>query len=301
MDAEVDTESKPSGRDARKFTKHRPVIEPVEEGLAGLTEIAKNNDSSRRDKEGIVPASVAEQTAMVEPTPMAESAPVAAHTPTLEQTPVVNPTPSDRAKTGNRAMTFLIAMIAIGGAISAVIFALLLRELQVAAELNRQGIRLNQEALDVARDSAQRQLRAYASILEFKCGACGDNAGPDEVFVKAGNDGQTPALNVYSSIGWNAGDPACGAIGSGFVYTYSQARYFKTLRMFGKDARDVASFDLNREVVQQARATNRRLCVYGTVNYATVFQDLGERETRFCYWYTRGSERIACEEQNDQN
>ncbi|MFL6805984.1 MAG: hypothetical protein ACJ8FM_18560 [Xanthobacteraceae bacterium] len=299
MDAEVDTESKPSGRDARKFTKHRPVIEPVEEGLAGLTEIAKNNDSSRRDKEGIVPASVAEQTAMVEPTPMAESAPVAAHTP--EQTPVVNPTPSDRAKTGNRAMTFLIAMIAIGGAISAVIFALLLRELQVAAELNRQGIRLNQEALDVARDSAQRQLRAYASILEFKCGACGDNAGPDEVFVKAGNDGQTPALNVYSSIGWNAGDPACGAIGSGFVYTYSQARYFKTLRMFGKDARDVASFDLNREVVQQARATNRRLCVYGTVNYATVFQDLGERETRFCYWYTRGSERIACEEQNDQN
>jgi len=32
-----------------------------------------------------------------------------------------------------------------------------------------------------------------------------------------------------------------------------------------------------------------------------VFQDLGERETRFCYWYTRGSERIACEEQNDQN
>ncbi|MFL4977853.1 MAG: hypothetical protein ACJ8FV_05195 [Xanthobacteraceae bacterium] len=299
MDAEVDTESKPSGRDARKFTKHRPVIEPVEEGLAGLTEIAKNNDSSRRDKEGIVPASVAEQTAMVEPTPMAESAPVAAHTP--EQTPVVNPTPSDRAKTGNRAMTFLIAMIAIGGAISAVIFALLLREMQVAAELNRQGIRLNQEALDVARDSAQRQLRAYASILEFKCGACGDNAGPDEVFVKAGNDGQTPALNVYSSIGWNAGDPACGAIGSGFVYTYSQARYFKTLRMFGKDARDVASFDLNREVVQQARATNRRLCVYGTVNYATVFQDLGERETRFCYWYTRGSERIACEEQNDQN
>ncbi|MFL6936355.1 MAG: hypothetical protein ACJ8EJ_17075 [Xanthobacteraceae bacterium] len=299
MDAEVDTESKPSGRDARKFTKHRPVIEPVEEGLAGLTEIAKNNDSSRRDKEGIVPASVAEQTAVVEPTPMAESAPVAAHTP--EQTPVVNPTPSDRAKTGNRAMTFLIAMIAIGGAISAVIFALLLREMQVAAELNRQGIRLNQEALDVARDSAQRQLRAYASILEFKCGACGDNAGPDEVFVKAGNDGQTPALNVYSSIGWNAGDPACGAIGSGFVYTYSQARYFKTLRMFGKDARDVASFDLNREVVQQARATNRRLCVYGTVNYATVFQDLGERETRFCYWYTRGSERIACEEQNDQN
>ncbi|MFL4982392.1 MAG: hypothetical protein ACJ8EN_02310 [Xanthobacteraceae bacterium] len=299
MDAEVDTESKPSGRDARKFTKHRPVIEPVEEGLAGLTEIAKNNDSSRRDKEGIVPASVAEQTAMVEPTPMAESAPVAAHTP--EQTPVVNPTPSDRAKTGNRAMTFLIAMIAIGGAISAVIFALLLREMQVAAELNRQGIRLNQEALDVARDTAQRQLRAYASILEFKCGACGDNAGPDEVFVKAGNDGQTPALNVYSSIGWNAGDPACGAIGSGFVYTYSQARYFKTLRMFGKDARDVASFDLNREVVQQARATNRRLCVYGTVNYATVFQDLGERETRFCYWYTRGSERIACEEQNDQN
>ncbi|MFL5068310.1 MAG: hypothetical protein ACJ8D9_01850 [Xanthobacteraceae bacterium] len=299
MDAEVDTESKPSGRDARKFTKHRPVIEPVEEGLAGLTEIAKNNDSSRRDKEGIVPASVAEQTAMVEPTPMAESAPVAAHTP--EQTPVVNPTPSDRAKTGNRAMTFLIAMIAIGGAISAVIFALLLREMQVAAELNRQGIRLNQEALDVARDSAQRQLRAYASIFEFKCGACGDNAGPDEVFVKAGNDGQTPALNVYSSIGWNAGDPACGAIGSGFVYTYSQARYFKTLRMFGKDARDVASFDLNREVVQQARATNRRLCVYGTVNYATVFQDLGERETRFCYWYTRGSERIACEEQNDQN
>ncbi|MFL5000399.1 MAG: hypothetical protein ACJ8DY_08450 [Xanthobacteraceae bacterium] len=299
MDAEVDTESKPSGRDARKFTKHRPVIEPVEEGLAGLTEIAKNNDSSRRDKEGIVPASVAEQTPVVEPTPMAESAPVAAHTP--EQTPVVNPTPSDRAKTGNRAMTFLIAMIAIGGAISAVIFALLLREMQVAAELNRQGIRLNQEALDVARDSAQRQLRAYASILEFKCGACGDNAGPDEVFVKAGNDGQTPALNVYSSIGWNAGDPACGAIGSGFVYTYSQARYFKTLRMFGKDARDVASFDLNREVVQQARATNRRLCVYGTVNYATVFQDLGERETRFCYWYTRGSERIACEEQNDQN
>ncbi|MFL5065846.1 MAG: hypothetical protein ACJ8DX_16340 [Xanthobacteraceae bacterium] len=299
MDAEVDTESKPSGRDARKFTKHRPVIEPVEEGLAGLTEIAKNNDSSRRDKEGIVPASVAEQTPVVEPTPMAESAPVAAHTP--EQTPVVNPTPSDRAKTGNRAMTFLIAMIAIGGAISAVIFALLLREMQVAAELNRQGIRLNQEALDVARDTAQRQLRAYASILEFKCGACGDNAGPDEVFVKAGNDGQTPALNVYSSIGWNAGDPACGAIGSGFVYTYSQARYFKTLRMFGKDARDVASFDLNREVVQQARATNRRLCVYGTVNYATVFQDLGERETRFCYWYTRGSERIACEEQNDQN
>jgi hypothetical protein len=299
VDAEVDTESKPSGRDARKFTKHRPVIEPVEEGLAGLTEIAKNNDSSRRDKEGIVPASVAEQTAMVEPTPMAESAPVAAHTP--EQTPVVNPTPSDRAKTGNRAMTFLIAMIAVGGAISAVIFALLLREMQVAAELNRQGIRLNQEALDVARDSAQRQLRAYASILEFKCGACGDNAGPDEVFVKAGNDGQTPALNVYSSIGWNAGDPACGAIGSGFVYTYSQARYFKTLRMFGKDARDVASFDLNREVVQQARATNRRLCVYGTVNYATVFQDLGERETRFCYWYTRGSERIACEEHNDQN
>ncbi|MFL6974704.1 MAG: hypothetical protein ACJ8F2_22555 [Xanthobacteraceae bacterium] len=299
MDAEVDTESKPSGRDARKFTKHRPVIEPVEEGLAGLTEIAKNNDSSRRDKEGILPASVAEQTPVVEPTPMAESAPVAAHTP--EQTPVVNPTPSDRAKTGNRAMTFLIAMIAIGGAISAVIFALLLREMQVAAELNRQGIRLNQEALDVARDTAQRQLRAYASILEFKCGACGDNAGPDEVFVKAGNDGQTPALNVYSSIGWNAGDPACGAIGSGFVYTYSQARYFKTLRMFGKDARDVASFDLNREVVQQARATNRRLCVYGTVNYATVFQDLGERETRFCYWYTRGSERIACEEQNDQN
>ncbi|MFL5032462.1 MAG: hypothetical protein ACJ8E1_21530 [Xanthobacteraceae bacterium] len=299
MDAEVDTESKPSGRDARKFTKHRPVIEPVEEGLAGLTEIAKNNDSSRRDKEGIVPASVAEQTPVVEPTPMAESAPVAAHTP--EQTPGVNPTPSDRAKTGNRAMTFLIAMIAIGGAISAVIFALLLREMQVAAELNRQGIRLNQEALDVARDTAQRQLRAYASILEFKCGACGDNAGPDEVFVKAGNDGQTPALNVYSSIGWNAGDPACGAIGSGFVYTYSQARYFKTLRMFGKDARDVASFDLNREVVQQARATNRRLCVYGTVNYATVFQDLGERETRFCYWYTRGSERIACEEQNDQN
>ncbi|MFL4969484.1 MAG: hypothetical protein ACJ8EU_12200 [Xanthobacteraceae bacterium] len=299
MDAEVDTESKPSGRDARKFTKHRPVIEPVEEGLAGLTEIAKNNDSSRRDKEGIVPASVAEQTPVVEPTRMAESAPVAAHTP--EQTPVVNPTPSDRAKTGNRAMTFLIAMIAIGGAISAVIFALLLREMQVAAELNRQGIRLNQEALDVARDTAQRQLRAYASILEFKCGACGDNAGPDEVFVKAGNDGQTPALNVYSSIGWNAGDPACGAIGSGFVYTYSQARYFKTLRMFGKDARDVASFDLNREVVQQARATNRRLCVYGTVNYATVFQDLGERETRFCYWYTRGSERIACEEQNDQN
>ncbi|MFL5047060.1 MAG: hypothetical protein ACJ8EA_19670 [Xanthobacteraceae bacterium] len=299
MDAEVDTESKPSGRDARKFTKHRPVIEPVEEGLAGLTEIAKKKDSSRRDKEGIVPASVAEQTPVVEPTPMAESAPVAAHTP--EQTPVVNPTPSDRAKTGNRAMTFLIAMIAIGGAISAVIFALLLREMQVAAELNRQGIRLNQEALDVARDSAQRQLRAYASILEFKCGACGDNAGPDEVFVKAGNDGQTPALNVYSSIGWNAGDPACGAIGSGFVYTYSQARYFKTLRMFGKDARDVASFDLNREVVQQARATNRRLCVYGTVNYATVFQDLGERETRFCYWYTRGSERIPCEEQNDQN
>jgi len=301
VDAEVDTESKPSGRDARKFTKHRPVIEPVEEGLASLTEIAKNNDTSRRDKEGIVPASVAEPTAAVEPTPVAESAPVAEHTPTLEQAPVVNPTPSDRAKTGNRAMTFLIALIAIGGAISAVIFALLLREMQVAAELNRQGIRLNQEALDVARDTAQRQLRAYTSILEFKCGACGDNAGPDEVFVKAGNDGQTPALNVYSSIGWNASDPACGAIGSGFVYTYSQARYFKTLRTFGKDARDVAGFDLNREVVQQARATNRRLCVYGTVNYATVFQDLGERETRFCYWYTRGSERIPCEEQNDQN
>jgi type II secretory pathway pseudopilin PulG len=300
VDADVDTKSKASGRDAIGSTKRRPVIEPIEDGLAGITEIRRDNEAARRDEQGAAPASAAAPLA-VDETPVAGEAPAAEQAPAAEPAPVPAPTRHERAARGNRAMTFLLAVIAIVGTISAVIFALLLREMQTAAELNRQGIRLNQEALDVARDSAQRQLRAYASILEFKCGACGDNAGPDEVFVKAGNDGQTPALNVYSSIGWNAGDPACGAIGGGFAYTYSQARYFKSLRTFGKDARDLATFDLNREVVQQARATNRRLCVYGTVNYATVFNDLGERETRFCYWYSRGSERTPCEEQNDHN
>jgi len=305
VDSGIATESKASGRNETGSAKRRPVIEPVEDGLAGLTEIPRDKDTSRRNEEAVRAPTAeetlkVEQSAAAEHTPAAEETSVAEPMPAAPQTPTAAPIASDRPKGSNRLLTFLVAVIAIVGVISVAIFALLLREMQTAAELSRQGIRLNQELLDVTRDGAQRQLRAYASIQEFKCGACGDNAGPDEVFVKAGNDGQTPALNVYASIGWNAGDPACGAIGSGFTYTYTQARYFKSLRTFGKDTRDIASFDLNREVVQEARAANRRLCVYGTVNYSTVFNDLGERETRFCYWYSRG-ERVPCEEQNDQN
>lgn len=200
----------------------------------------------------------------------------------------------ERTRKRDRALVFLIAIIAIGGAISAAAFALLLRELQISADLTRQGIAL-------ARSNTQMQLRAYASVQDFKCGSCGDNAGPDEVSLRASNDGQTPALNVYAQIGWNTGDARCGAVGGGFGYTYTQARYFKNLRTFGKDARDVTTFDVNREAVQQARSTNNRLCVFGSVNYATIFNDLGERETRFCYWYARGTERAPCEDRNDQN
>jgi hypothetical protein len=298
VDADVVAKSKASDRDAAEGAKRRPVIEPVEDGLAGITEIARDKPSAVDDKAPAPTSPFAAAHTETKPPVRAAAAEQAPETPATVQVPPAS-TRRERPK-GNRLLTFLVFIMALGGAASAVFFALLLREMQDGAELTRQGIRLNQEALEVARTTAQRQLRAYASIQEFKCGACGDNAGPDEVFVKAGNDGQTPALNVYSSIGWNAGDPACGTGGSGFNYAYSQARYFRNLRSFGKDARDAASFDLNREVVQQAKGSNRRLCVYGTISYWTVFDDLGERETRFCYWYNRG-ERLPCEGQNDQN
>jgi len=194
----------------------------------------------------------------------------------------------------DRKIFFLVSVIALGGLASAVVFGLLLREMQAAGELTRDSIR-------VYKETTQRQLRAYAGVLDFKCGACGDNAGPEEVLVRADNEGQTPAFNIYGRIGWNAGDMRCGASNSGFSYNYTQARYFKALRTFSKDARDIAAFDVNREVVQEARGTNKRLCVYGSVNYTTIFDDLGERETRFCYWYTRGSDRVTCEDHNGQN
>jgi hypothetical protein len=194
----------------------------------------------------------------------------------------------------DRRILFLTSVIAIGGVVGVIVFALLLREMRIAADLTREGIRLNKE-------TAQRQLRAYASVADFRCGACGDNAGADEVSVAVVNEGQTPAINIYSRIGWDASDGRCGTRGSGFSYDYAQARYFSKLRTFRKEARDAAAFDVNRDVVQQARGANRRLCVYGTVNYATIFNDLGDRETRFCYWYTRGADRIPCEDHNDQN
>jgi hypothetical protein len=303
VDADVVANGKASDRDAAEGAKRRPVIEPVEDGLAGITEIARDKPSAGAHEGATAALAAAPAPAETQP-PVAAAREQAPEPPPAARArvaePPVAPARRERAK-GSRLLTFLVFIMAIGGAASAVIFALLLREMQDGAELTRQGIRLNQEALEVARATAQRQLRAYASIQEFKCGACGDNAGPDEVFVKAGNDGQTPALNVYSSIGWNAGDPACGTPGSGFNYAYSQARYFRNLRSFGKDARDTAGFDLNREVVQQAKGANRRLCVFGTISYSTVFDDLGERETHFCYWYGRGGERLPCEDQNDQN
>ena len=207
----------------------------------------------------------------------------------------------ERLKKRDRAMVFLITVIAIGGLVSAVIFGLLLYQMQIDAELARQGIRLNREAVEIARANTQNQLRAYASILEFRCGACGDNAGPDEVFLKVANDGQTPAINVVSNIGWNAGDERCGTAGSGFAYAYTQARYFKTFRTLGRGVQDLTTFEVDREAVPKAKSENKRLCVFGSVNYATIFKDLGERETRFCYWYSRGSERAPCEDRNDQN
>jgi hypothetical protein len=199
----------------------------------------------------------------------------------------------DRVRKRDRSFFFLLSVIAIGSLLSAATFGLLLY-------LNWESIRLNREAVDVARQGTQRQLRAYVSAEDFKCGGCGDNAGADEVFVKIANAGRTPAFNVYARIGWSA-DARCGTAGSGFTYTYAQARYFQSFRTLAKDVRDTTTFDLNRDAVQQARTSNTRLCVYGTVNYATAFSDLGERETRFCYWYSRGSQRAACEDQNDQN
>jgi hypothetical protein len=194
----------------------------------------------------------------------------------------------------DRRLVFLTTILAVGGLASMVVFGLVLYQMHA-------GLRLNREAFDLARESTQRQLRAYMGMQDFKCGGCGDNAGPDEVVLRAGNDGQTPALNVYGRIGWNVGDVRCGASGSGFSYSYVQARYFRTFRTFAKDARDATTFDPNREAIAQARTSGTRLCIYGTVNYTTIFTDLGERETRFCFWYTRGSERTLCEEHNDLN
>ena len=125
MESEVGTESKASGRDATGPKKRRPVIEPIEDGLAGLTEIPRGKDVPRRAEEGAAPTpvagppSVAEQTSVPEPTPMAEQ------TSPTEQTPVAAPMPSGRIKTSNRAMTFLVAVIAIVGVISAMIMSLL--------------------------------------------------------------------------------------------------------------------------------------------------------------------------------
>jgi len=205
-----------------------------------------------------------------------------------------------RLEKRERTMIALTRVIAIGGVISALIFALVLYGIYVATDLTRQEVRLNKQALDLARESMQRQLRAYVGVQDFKCGGCGDNAGADEVVLTATNDGQTPALNVYARIGWSA-DARCGASDGSFSYSYSQARYFRASRSLVKGARDATTFDPNRESIQQARASGTKLCVYGTINYATVFSDLAERETRFCFWYSRGSERSPCEDHNGQN
>jgi len=191
-------------------------------------------------------------------------------------------------------MLLFNALIAIGGLVATAVFGLLLYQMYLS-------LRLNREALDLARESTQRQLRAYVGVQDFKCGGCGDNAGVDEVFIRVSNDGLTPAMNTFARIGWNVGDAGCGASDSSFSYNYSQARYLKSFRTLPKDAKDATAFDPNREVIQQARTSGGRLCVYGTVNYKTIFNDLGERETRFCFWYTRGSERVLCEDHNDQN
>jgi len=199
----------------------------------------------------------------------------------------------ERIRKRDRSMVFLTTVIALGGLVSAAIFGLLLYVMW-------EGLKLNRQAVDVAREGTQRQLRAYTSVEDFRCGGCGDNAGQDEVFLKIANAGQTPAFNVYARIGWSA-DARCGTVGSGFQYAYTQARYFQSFRTLAKEGRDITTFDVNRDAIQQARTANSKLCVYGTVNYTTAFPDLGERETRFCYWYSRGSQRAACDDQNDQN
>jgi len=208
---------------------------------------------------------------------------------------------ADRASKRGRWMVGLIAFIVLGGIAAATIFGFQLRQMMIDADLTKESIRLNKDALDLTRDTAQRQLRAYLTIQEFKCGPCGDNAGADEVSVRAGNDGQTPARNAYARIGWSAGDPGCGVAGSGFAYGYDQARYFRNLRTFSREARDFTNFDVNRDVIAKAKSANSKLCVYGTTNYATIYSELGERETHFCYWYNPRGERTQCEEQNDLN
>ena len=52
VDSDIGADNKLSGRDMFGSTKRRPVIEPIEEGLAGLTEIPKGKHTFRRDGEG---------------------------------------------------------------------------------------------------------------------------------------------------------------------------------------------------------------------------------------------------------
>ena len=126
------------------------------------------------------------------------------------------------------------------------------------------------------------------------------------VVVKAINRGQTPARETDIWFGWAEGDDPCGRVDHrrGFDYVHDRGPFrFDHKRAFSRDDPDTAHVAPTQDwgsTVSNTRAAGKTLCVYGVVNYVTVFNST-RQTTHFCFWHRPSGENVLCRAQNDHD
>jgi hypothetical protein len=112
-----------------------------------------------------------------------------------DQPPVTRDELADRLRKSDRWMIALTAVIAIGGAISAVIFGLELYQMRVATELTRESLEISQRAIIQSREALIATQRAWLTLEASATGLAWQGGGTQlELTVTSKNTGLTPAL-----------------------------------------------------------------------------------------------------------
>jgi hypothetical protein len=152
------------------------------------------------------------------------------------------------------------------------------------------------------RITARNSLRAYLSLQDFEliCRSCdGNSERPDQVVIKAVNNGQTPARYVLGYFGWHPTNDKCGRRSGDFSYVYSETdKFFDLLSTFSKDASDSVRFQIVPAAIHMWK-NGGTLCLYGAITYQSIFA--ANHTTKFCYWQSSGSRKVLCEVQNSQD
>ena len=152
------------------------------------------------------------------------------------------------------------------GEIAALVVTILVAALAVGAAF---------KANRIARESAERQLRAYVTVEAIQTHPGND---PMSYQLEWKNTGQTPAIDVSTYTNWES---RTDALPDNFPYPKGSTNDAAALGP-GQHVHAWPIF-IPGETIERVRRGILRLYVWGAAEYNDVFKDTSRRRTEFCY------------------